>query len=186
MKTRIQNRPSRAFTLVEMVGVLAVIAILASMLTPKIFSAISDARLTSAVSSLDVLKAATAAYYSKNGSLPTSSTFDQLLITGEFLEKRFECKLGTGDMIQAVAGPAGFGNTGYKLDGTVNLMTAAGTTVVECLLSNVPVADAWELSKRVDGVEMSATSLATNDLVGRVLYNHTTGNGTVFIYLGHR
>lgn len=186
MKTHIQNRPSRAFTLVEMVGVLAVIAILASILTPKIFSAINDARITSAVTSLDSLKAATVAYYSKNGSLPTTNAFDQMLVTTEFLEKRFECKMGDGDLVQGVAGPAGFGNSGYMLDGTASLMTVAGTTVVQCLLSNVPVADAWELSKRVDGVDMSAGTLGTNDLKGRVEYNHTTGNGTVFVYLGHR
>src|SRR5215470_16307586 len=46
MKTQIQPTPrSRGFTLIEMIGVLAVIAILAALLVPKIFEAINNARV---------------------------------------------------------------------------------------------------------------------------------------------
>ncbi len=44
-----QNRKSnQAFTLIEMIGVLAVIAILASMLIPKIFEAINNSKINNA------------------------------------------------------------------------------------------------------------------------------------------
>ena len=54
-----QSRKSnQAFTLIEMIGVLAVIAILASMLIPKIFEAINSARINNTVQSYNAVKTA--------------------------------------------------------------------------------------------------------------------------------
>lgn len=185
MKLNRKIRPSAAFTMVEMVGVLAVIAILASLLTPKIFSAINEARVSAAAGSLDSVKAATVSYYSKNGYLPTNSAFDTVLVTGEFLERPFQCKLGSGEAVVGVGGQGGPSAGGYKLDGLAN-MTATAATTVECIITNVAVADAWELSKLMDGTDLSAPTGATNDLKGRVEYSHSSGSGNVYIYLGHR
>ena len=44
---------SHGFTLIEMIGVLAVIAILAAMLLPKVFSAINDSRVNNAAVSVE-------------------------------------------------------------------------------------------------------------------------------------
>ena len=185
MRTNSQDRPNRAFTLVEMVGVLAVISILASMLVPKIFSAINDARLGSTVGSIDGLKSATVSYYSKYGTLPITNSFDGMLVSSEFLERPFDCKIGVGDLVQGVAGPAGPTGAGYKLDGTVGL-TSNAATVVQCLISNVAIADAWELSKRVDGDSLSAANASSADDKGRVAYSFTSGSGVVYVYIGHR
>ena len=183
---RAEIRASAAFTMVEMVGVLAVIAILASLLTPKIFSAINEARVSAAVGSLDAVKAATVSYYSKNGALPTNSTFDSLLVSLEFLERPFNCKLGNGDAVTGTGGQGGPSSGGYKLDGATN-MTAAAAVTVECVISNVAIVDAWALSLLMDGPDLSATTaVGTNDLRGRVEYSHTSGSGNVYIYLGHR
>src|SRR6266436_5262795 len=43
--TRNSRGPDHAFTLIEMIGVLAVIAVLAALLIPKIFESINSARL---------------------------------------------------------------------------------------------------------------------------------------------
>jgi general secretion pathway protein G len=186
MKLTPQNRTGAAFTMVEMVGVLGVIAILAAMLTPKIFSAINDARLSAAVGSLESVKSATVSYYSKYGTLPTNNNFDMLLVSEQFLERPFECRVGSGDLVQGVATDGGPSSNGYKLDGS-GVATATASTVVECLLSNVAIADAQDLSKRMDGDSLSAVAnVATNDLRGRVEYSFTSGSGTVYIYLGHR
>ncbi len=54
--TRKSNR--QAFTLIEMIGVLAVIAILAAVLIPKVFSAINNARVNNAAMSVQTVKTA--------------------------------------------------------------------------------------------------------------------------------
>lgn len=189
MKLNQNTRPNRAFTMVEMVGVLAVIAILASLLTPKIFASINEARLNAAVGSLDAVKAATVAFYSRNGYLPTNNSVDFVLVTAEFLERPFQCKVGNGSRIQGVEGKGGptvsSALTGYKMDGT-NVVTATAAVTVECVISNVAIADAWELSKQIDGDLLSAANAASTDLNGRVVYTHSTGVGNVYVYLAHR
>ena len=59
------------FTLMEMIGVVAVIAILASMATPMIFDAIRNARVTAFVEDVNVARTAVARYYEDTGQFPT-------------------------------------------------------------------------------------------------------------------
>src|SRR3954447_17263661 len=61
------------FTLIEMIGVLAVIAILAALLIPKIFEAINNARLSQAVLSCQTIKTAVLEHYGKFYSLNSSN-----------------------------------------------------------------------------------------------------------------
>src|ERR1041385_2311814 len=58
---------ANAFTLIEMIGVLAVIAILAAMLIPKVFSAIADAKINNTIGSAETMKTAIADHYGKYG-----------------------------------------------------------------------------------------------------------------------
>src|SRR5437588_6651261 len=100
-KTTSIHYPSRrqaGFTLIEMIGVLAVIAILASLLIPKIFSAIDSSRAGNASMSCNTVKAAVADHYSKFGTLMSDNgapiaaaalpfqTFDKSLVTEAFLD----------------------------------------------------------------------------------------------------
>lgn len=63
------------FTLVEMIGVLAIIAILVAALSPKIFDAISDSRVTSFVSTVKTIQTSVTKYYSDVGALlPMNAT----------------------------------------------------------------------------------------------------------------
>src|SRR5271165_701149 len=64
---RQEHTRREAFTLIEMIGVLAVIAILAAMLIPKVFSAIDAARVNSTAVNLDTVKTAVADHYGKYG-----------------------------------------------------------------------------------------------------------------------
>lgn len=61
----------RGFTLMEMIGVMAVIAILVSIATPMIFDAIRDAKVTSFAEDVNMLKGAIAQYYEDTGQFPT-------------------------------------------------------------------------------------------------------------------
>jgi len=105
-------RKMTAFTLIEMIGVLAVIAILAALLIPKVFTAISNARVSNAGVSCDTLKAALADHYAKFGSIPVDGstnppttltlgaglalTYDTILLKEGFLDKPFAVKIGDG------------------------------------------------------------------------------------------
>lgn len=57
------------FTLIEMIGVLAIIAILVAAVAPRIFEAINDSKITSATSTIKTLESAVAKYYSDVGTL---------------------------------------------------------------------------------------------------------------------
>lgn len=70
----------RGFTLMEMIGVMAVIAILVSVATPMIFDAIRDAKVTAFVEDVNMIKGAVAQYYEDTGNFPIhipSDTRDQ-------------------------------------------------------------------------------------------------------------
>ncbi|PCI09352.1 MAG: hypothetical protein COB77_00085 [Gammaproteobacteria bacterium] len=58
------------FTLMEMIGVMAIIAILASAATPKIFDAIEDGKVTAYLAEANSLKLAAANYYKDTGLWP--------------------------------------------------------------------------------------------------------------------
>jgi prepilin-type N-terminal cleavage/methylation domain-containing protein len=63
----------KGFTLIEMVVVLAVVAILAAILTPTIAKSIDDAKLTRASNECQVIGAAIASFYKDVGRWPTAN-----------------------------------------------------------------------------------------------------------------
>jgi type II secretory pathway pseudopilin PulG len=109
MKTTSKNKRVQAvgFTLIEIIGVVAVIAILAAVLTPRVISVIARGKVNGTAQSLASLKTATTDYIVKNGSLPsrdgTGSTnaavaigrFDADLVAGGFTEKLFSAAIGS-------------------------------------------------------------------------------------------
>ena len=187
MKT---NKKNNAFTLIEMVGVLAVIAILAALLVPKIFAAINDSRFSNTVASINSVKTATMSYFGKVGSFPAAGTvtFDTLLVTTNCMERPLACKIATGAsaQVQASLGTTAGTTYCYSLDGTTTI--PAGSTVVECVLTNVAAADALELSTRIDGAgTLSPGTSTTGDTLGRVIYaNPVAGLAEVHVYIAHK
>ena len=73
MKTYIKNS-SKGFSLIEMIGVLAIIGILASVVAPKVFDAIRDGKITAAVSVLQTIKSSCTDYARKYNVFPTDGT----------------------------------------------------------------------------------------------------------------
>ena len=61
---------SKAFSLIEMIGVLAIIGILASVVAPKVFDAIRDAKITAAVGVLQTIKSSCTDYARKYNLFP--------------------------------------------------------------------------------------------------------------------
>ena len=107
-----------AFTLIEMIGVLAVIGILAALLIPKIFEAINNARINSAAASIAAVKTAVADHYAKFGSLQSSNGsplsvaspvlgFDTILLNEQFIDKPLSVKIAdpTNTFVELVPDP---------------------------------------------------------------------------------
>lgn len=64
------HKQHAGFTLVEMIGVMAVIAILASVATPRIIDSIEDAKISSFVQQTKTLEGASAKFYADTGLWP--------------------------------------------------------------------------------------------------------------------
>ena len=150
------------FTLMEMIGVVAVIAILASMATPLIFDAIRNARVTAFVEDVNVLRTAVARYYEDTGNfpvhVPTSTNANQhaLLSTnpsnpvggwaGPYIEKEIENPFNEG----GYRGVLTTANANYQFDldgdGTVD---TSGVSVLR--LDGVSDTEAQRISDILDG-----------------------------------
>jgi type II secretory pathway pseudopilin PulG len=216
MKLTLNRKAMRlAFTLVEMIGVLAVIAILASMLIPKIMQAINNSRINSAVESISTAKTAVTDYYGKykhigstNGlDLPAAglSDYSPVLLLEKLIEKNFSAPIGSntngpgGTRIEVVVGVAGdtaptSSNAAYNLDGNGTSPNptndAAGQFVIQAVIVGVTPDDLKDLNDRIDGINnpFPAATLNSADLDGRVKYPACLA-GTVtnaYIYLINR
>ncbi len=95
---------------------LAVIAILAAIITPRVFAALDDANLTAEVMSIKSVRSATEDYYRRYGRIggvggaPITTWNNRaceywdrnVLIAEQFLEKPFATKLGTDSYIRVI------------------------------------------------------------------------------------
>ena len=191
----------RGFTLVEMIGVLAVIAVLAGLLIPRVFSAIAQSRINSTALGYNSLKSASLLYFGKYGkfagvaggtnSTATALDWDSLVLLPEgFVEKPFETQLATTTTVSLVpasaSGAVVFSVAGTYDLGDTGLNSAIGTSVIEAVLTEVSADDAKELNDRIDGAALGA-ALGVSDIKGRVKFDIATGaTGTVRLYIAHK
>ncbi|MBI3871426.1 MAG: prepilin-type N-terminal cleavage/methylation domain-containing protein [Verrucomicrobia bacterium] len=213
MKTK-QIKSRAGFTLIEMIGVIAIIAILAAVLVPKVMNAIARSKVSGTSLVFNALKTAVADYYSRSNSFPLRSgtgaadtatptgRFDADLVAAGFIDKLVGVPIGstatTGALttrthvrvLAAVAAAAvnptaAAGGDNFDLDS--NAATAdftAGQNVVSLMIPQVAIADAIVLNSIIDGVVNSGTAA---DRVGRCIYSAAAaGTVTVYIYLAHQ
>ena len=201
MNSTIHTSPRRrGFTLVEMIGVLAVIAVLAGLLVPRVFSAIGQSRINTAALGYNSLKSASLLYFGKYGrfggaaGLATNAVAawdSTVLLTEGFVEKPFDTQLASATAVNLVAASASVTVTAtadgtYDLAGTTGNNTAIGTSVVEAVLTGVSADDAKELNDRIDGAALGA-ALGSSDIKGLVKFNIATGaTGPVHLYIAHK
>lgn len=69
MYKRQRNHQQRGFTLIEMIGVLAVIGVLAALILPKVFAVVADSRVTGLVSAVKAYETGITKYYADLGTV---------------------------------------------------------------------------------------------------------------------
>ncbi len=106
MKLRTRRGFQGAFTLVEIIGVVALIAVLAAVMAPRVMLVIRRGKVHATAQAIAGLKTATQNYLSVNTTLPirygygttngavTAGRFDADLVAGGYLEHLFTCPLG--------------------------------------------------------------------------------------------
>ncbi len=183
MKTSISIKKSskKGFTLIEMIGVLAIIGVLASLLIPKIFAAIDTSRVNSSASSMESVKTAVAQHYAKYLSLTANgagvtvtspyTTYDSMLLSEGFMDKLLSIKIAapanttvnylgisttTGTPVTATGAtpPATAGDLAFDLvdnNGITATNTVIGSEAIVIALANVQIADAVALNNIIDG-----------------------------------
>ena len=183
-----------------MIGVLAVIAILASLLIPKVVNAINEARVNGVCVSLATLRSAAVEHMGKYGQLnslygtnnqtavPIPNYDTAILMPEGLLDKPFTSPIGSSAVVKLVAGgseasglPSG---GGYSLDGSANRVTTNEQFVLEAVISGVSAQDAKALNDLLDGPALGLDAGGVNDPRGRVEYAlPTSGPTTVYVYL---
>lgn len=78
---REKARKNGGFTLIELVVVIAIIGVLAAVVSPKIRLSLMKSRDAKAVATLDALRTATNVYYSEQGKLPSLTDKDDSTTT---------------------------------------------------------------------------------------------------------
>lgn len=144
----------RGFTLVEMIGVLAIIAILAVVIVPKVFAAISSSRVNSTIVSVDAVKTATTDFIAKYGVLPTTggnARFDDLLRTAGFMDERFASKLGLQMDTYAVEGSTWTRNSNGTWTATGGSNQGAQTRIISQTSNTTSPSTATGRNFQLDG-----------------------------------
>ena len=213
MKIKLTNKSLSGFTLIEMIGVLAVIAILAALLIPKVFQAITEAKINTVPVGCATIKTAVIDHYAKYGGLANlkggamatvpavgapSANYDELVLLAEgFIDKPFAPRVGTSADIeigsvdptkvgtgQAVTALEG---VSYSLAGATTDNDVAGSHVVYAKILQVPAADAQAISARIDGIAGNMSSPEATpgdaDLRGRVKYGTIAAGSTGTVYI---
>ena len=203
----------QAFSVLELVGVLAILAILTSFLLPRISrvaqqqttrQTVSEAQITEAVIALQSLNTALNAHLAQYGCLACQNgnplvfpeiydAFSQVLLAEGFIERPFQLSISKSCVLRlrktsslTPASPIDGSNGAYDLDSD-GKNDVVGANLVEAILPEVTQPEARALKDRIDHPQ-TVSDGPNRTLSGRVVYlapplDHRT---EVHIYLMHK
>lgn len=176
--------------MIELIGVLAVIGILAAVLVPRVFQAIDNARLATVPIALRTIKTATVEHFVRYNSLPTShgaplsfskayDGFDRVLVSEGFMDKPFAARVGTNCFVRLVnvtdltpgSEPFDADQPGaYDLDGDGDNDIVGAAYLLEAVIQEPDRSDVAALNQMMDGPTMGVFANNGDDRKGRVVY----------------
>lgn len=176
----------KGFTLMEMIGVMAVIAILASIATPSIIEAIRNAKITSFVEDISTVRTAVGRFYENTGNFPVHVTTGnnqnqkQLMKNtatpiagwdGPYLEKELNNPFSSGSYIGVLS--TNNANYQFDLDGDGNMDT---TDVSVLRIDQVTDTEAKKISDILDNDGDVTSGNNSWNKAGRVKRYGTNGD----------
>ena len=210
MKKKEFMKNEAGFTLIEMVGVLAVIAILAALVAPKIFEVIVDSKATRFAGEVNTYKTAVTRWYKDMGTLAIYAADGTTLDTSE---AKFETSLTTNGGTTTTTGAWAKWNGPY-IDTVKNISIGTAMTIstnVGIATPAVGEGQSWDLNddgtgdmattnqvvsmivtgitqsefEKVDGIIDSGLDSTAANIIkrGKVKYNSATS--IMYIYLAH-
>ncbi len=85
------------FSLIEMIGLLAIIAVLAAVITPRVLSALESSKISATADMIGRARNAVTEFAGRYGKLPVTSAnsrIDDLLMCAGYLDQRFTVRIG--------------------------------------------------------------------------------------------
>lgn len=182
MKTNHKSPLTAGLTFIEMLVIIALIAVISGMLIPPIVGAVNKVRLN------DTFLA-----YNDTIAGPKDWAMQDVLLDGAWNEKDFPSKLGEKAVIRVVPAESGTTkvtaeNSAFDFKGQDRGNDASGPEkrVILIKIRNVAEKGAIEVSRRIDGEFLSNLDYGP-DLKGRVKYaTPTNGVTDIYIYVAHK
>lgn len=207
MKNKMYVDKRAGFTLIEMIGVIAVIAILAAFIAPKVFTVIAESRATRFAGEIGTYRSAVVNWYKDIGSLQslaadgtlvdTDTTFQIELISnqgttpttgfwarwdGPYVDSVANVSIGSTLTIETNAGATGTGAPAATNSTAFDLdddnkNDMASKQVVALKLTGVANSEFL----KVDGTIDLGLTVSNNATSGKIKYDSSTG--TLYIFL---
>jgi hypothetical protein len=195
-RAKIVERRCLAFSAIELIGLLAVLVILATLILPRVWqparigttiAAVNQAHIQQVVANLQALKTAVTEHRARFGSLASRNgtpfavpasydRYDTILLAEQLLDRPFAVNLGSGASVRLVnvsglstsSRVDSFGGA-YDLDGRGANAISGAAFALETVISGVTEAEAKALNDALDGPALGAAP-GEDDLRGRVIY----------------
>lgn len=189
-----KQRNEQGFTLIEMIGVLAIIAILAAIVAPKIFDAINDSKVNSLAEEIHTVKTAVANYYKDTGRFPnqySDGSASDLMAkpkgvkgwNGPYLDQQVNNPVSPNGFFRVVAGHWKFDIDG---DGTYDYGKGTSKTYIAAAWFNgLNASQAKALSNIIDGDGDSSDWFKTGRVrTAKFKDPGSSNNVTLYVFLG--